>query len=91
MALMNFFKTKPNLPDGEKAKVEFHFQQLADCLGYDRFRLPIQPLNSPLEVIRSDDGVKRLVTLVGEHLSHNVAGLGVKVTPQQLEKCGGGG
>ena len=91
MALMNFFKTKPNLSNGEKAKVEFHFQQLADCLGFDRFQLPVQDLNLPLGVIRGDDGVNRLVALVGEHLSHDVAGLGVKVTPQQLEKCGGGG
>lgn len=88
---MNFFKSKPNLPDSEKAKAEFHFQQLADCLGTERFQLPVQRLDSLLNAIRADDGIKRVVALVGEHLSHDVSGLSVKVTPQQLEKCGGGG
>ena len=88
---MNFFKSKTNLPDGEKAKAEFHFQQLVDCLGSDHFQLPVQKLDSLLKVIRADDGIKRMVAFVGDHLSHDVAGLSVKVTPQQLEKCGGGG
>lgn len=88
---MNFFKSKPNLPDGEKAKVEFHFQQLAECIGFDRLRLPVQSLSSMLELSRADDGVNRLVAFVGKHLSHDVSQLNVKVTPQELEKCGGGG
>lgn len=91
MVPMNFFKSKPNLPDGEKAKVEFHLQQLVDCLGNSRFQLPVQTLGSLLDVIRADDGIKRMVALVGQHLSHDVSELSVKVTPQQLEKCGGGG
>lgn len=88
---MNFFKSKPSLPDGEKAKTEFHFQQLVDCLGNDRFQLPVQTLDSLLELIRADNGVERMVSAVGDHLSHDVSGLSVQATPQELEKCGGGG
>lgn len=91
IALMNFFKTSANLPDGEKAKVEFHFQQLAECIGWDRLRLPVQSLNSMLDVVRSDDGINQLVAFAGNHLSHDTSQLNVKIAPQQLEKCGGGG
>ena len=88
---MNFFKTSANLPDGEKAKVEFHFQQLAECIGWDRLQLPVQSLNSMLDIVRDDDGVNQLVAFAGNHLSHDTSQLNVKIAPQQLEKCGGGG
>jgi len=88
---MNLFKTKPNVPDGQKARIEFHFQQLAECLGFDCLRLPVQSLGSMLELSRADDAVKQLVSFVGNHLSHDISQLNVKVAPQQLEKCGGGG
>jgi hypothetical protein len=88
---VNFFKTTANLPDGEKAKVEFHFQQLAECIGFERLHLPVKSLASMLDLVRAQDGVNQLVGFVGSHLSHDISQLSVKVAPQQLEKCGGGG
>jgi hypothetical protein len=44
-----------------------------------------------LDLVRAQDGVNQLVAFVGSHLSHDISQLSVKVAPQQLEKCGGGG
>ena len=35
------FTAKPNVTVGEKSRIEFHLQQLAECIGFDRFLLPV--------------------------------------------------
>ena len=86
-----FFKPKANLPDAEKARVEFHLQQIAECIGFDRFKLPVLSMNSLQGLYESRQTPDQMVAFVGEHLSHDVSGLGLLIEPEQLEKCGGGG
>ena len=91
---MQLFKSKPSLADGEKARVEFHLQQIAECITADRLRLNVV---SEEDLLTGADGeaaftnVDALVTKIGEHLSHDVANISILSQPQQLEKCGGGG
>ena len=86
---MAFFKPTPNLPDGEKARIEFHLQQIAECIGCERFQLPVLPMDALLEL--GETQIDQLVGRVGKHLKHNIAGLRVVVVPETPEKCGGGG
>ena len=88
---MTFFQSKPNLPAADKAKVEFRLQQIADCIGFDRFQLPVQPLKDLLALADAENLVERAVAFAGKHLSHDVSGLRVVIAPQELEKWGGGG
>lgn len=89
---MLFFKSNPNLPDGERARIEFHFQQLVDCLGSNRFLLPVLDVDTilnPSGVARDADQIK---SFVGEHLGIDVD----ELTVQQLmalpvKQSGGGG
>lgn len=88
---MAFFNTKPNLPDTEKARIEFHLQQLAECIGLARFKLPVLSMKSLLELSQSGLSPNDAMGFFGEHLKHNVSGVELRCVPQQLEKCGGGG
>ena len=86
---MAFFKSTPNLPDDEKARIEFHLQQIAECVGFDRLTLPVLSENSLLsENPRTADQLK---CLVGEHLGHDVSDVRIQTFPMQPEKIGGGG
>ena len=49
---MVFFKTVPNLPDMDKARIEHALQRLAECLGIENFLLPYQGLHSMVGVFR---------------------------------------
>ena len=78
------------MPDNERARIEFHFHQLSDCLGIERFKLPVLGLKE----LRHNDSRQsndQIVRFLGKHLAHDVGGLRVAVEPQELEKCGGGG
>lgn len=88
---MALFKVKPNLADGEKAKVEFHFQQLAESVGYDRLKLEVQSKETLLGLCESGMTAEQMLVFVGEHLSHDVNDVKIAIDPQQPEKCGGGG
>ena len=93
---MAFFKPKPNLPDAEKAKVEFHLQQIAECIGFERFQLPVLRMNSLLGqslsgISESNQTPDQMIGFIGKHLSHDVSGIRLSVIPQPPEKCGGGG
>jgi len=88
---MAFFQSKPNLPAADKAKVEFRLQQIADCIGFDRFQLPVRSLTELVSLSETDNSVEGIVAFAGKHLSHDVNALQVIVAPQELEKCGGGG
>ncbi len=92
---MPLFKPSPTLPDNERARIEFHLQQIAECIGFDRFRLPVLSVESLLyddvssqQAIRSLDQLKQRI---GEHLRHDVDKVKVQTIPMQPEKVGGGG
>jgi len=46
---MLFFKSKPNVDDNKKAKVEFYFFQIAKTLGWERCSKPMVPAAKLLE------------------------------------------
>lgn len=90
---MAFFKSKPNLPDDEKARIEFHLQQIAECIGFDRLTLPVLNETSILAGShaaddRSADQIKRLV---GQHLGHDVRDISIQTFPLQPQESSGGG
>jgi hypothetical protein len=89
---MAFFKLTPNLPDDEKARIEFHLQQIAEGIGFDRFQLPVRDaeslMGSSQSEYRTPDQIKGLV---GDHLGHDVSGLSIQTVLLPPEKCGGGG
>lgn len=88
---MLFFKSKPNLDDNKKAKVEFYFFQIAKALGWERCITSIVPAAKLLELAQQSDPVTALVGFVGKHLQYDVADLDVRVTPRLLTTVGGGG
>ena len=85
---MAFFKTVPNLPDMEKARIEHALQRLADCLGAEKFLLPYQSLHSMVGVFQAPE---QIVEFVGGHLAFDVTDVQLVVEPQILKKSGGGG
>lgn len=93
---MQLFKSKPSLIDGEKARIELHLQQISQCIGAERFSRPVLAEAELLTTAFSSSNgqlltVEEMTQAIGDHLSHDVAGLTVESLPQQLEKCGGGG
>lgn len=86
-----FFKPKANLPDAAKARIEFHLQQIAECIGFDRFALPVLSRKTLFGLYDSKQTPQQMIGFVGKHLGHDVSGLGFRVAPQQLQTCGGGG
>ncbi|MDA7925536.1 hypothetical protein N9B46_01705 [Mariniblastus sp.] len=85
---MAFFKTAPNLPDMEKARIEHALQRLAECLGMEKFLLPYQSLHSMVGVFQAPE---QFVEFVGGHLSLDVSDIKLVVEPQALKTLGGGG
>ena len=88
---MLFSKSKPNLDDNKKAKVEFYFFQVARAIGWQRCTAPAAPVEKLFELAEHSDPVKALVPFVGEHLQYDVAALDVRVTPRLLATVSGGG
>ena len=86
-----FFKPKPNLPDAEKARIEFHLQQIAECVGFDRFTLPVLSRKTLFGLYESKQKPQQMIAFVGNHLAHDVSEIRFRVVPQQLQNCGGGG
>lgn len=88
---MGFFKPKSGLPDDEKARVEFHLQQLAECIGFDLmqsdFVVPEQTFGTDLRDLNQE----MILKVVGEQLHHDVRSITVLSKPKPLQKCGGGG
>ncbi len=91
---MQLFKSKPSLADGEKSRIEFHLQQIAESITADRLKLEVL---SEEEVLAGDaegsalSDLETLTNRIGKHLSHDVANIPIVQQPQELEKCGGGG
>lgn len=85
---MAFFKSTPNLPDGERARIEFHLQQIGECIGGDRCQLPVLDGS---ELLADGSSVDQVRDQVGRHLRHSVNELRIQTIPMQPEKVGGGG
>lgn len=92
---MAFFKPTPNLPDGEKARIEFHLQQIAECIGIDRFKLPVLSQDKLLHGDAADptefQTIDQIKNMVGNQLRHDVSELKLQTFPMQPQKVGGGG
>ena len=90
---MAFFKSTPNLPADEKARLEFHLQKIVECIGFERCRLPVLGDTSVLAFgSRSDHPtLDQILTSVGNHLGHDVSNINLETVPVQPEKSGGGG
>lgn len=85
---MVFLKAKPNVSDHEKARIEFHLQQIFDCVGFPMLQLDFV---DPEVLLKSPSTLTDLTQLVADHLSHDVTDLRISTLPQKVEKCGGGG
>lgn len=88
---MPFFKSAPNVSEDEKPRIEFHLQQLVECLGVDRFKLPVLSKNKVLGNSDQVRSAEEILGLVGKHLGHDVSGITIQSVPLPLETCGGGG
>lgn len=91
---MQLFKSKPSLADGEKSRIEFHLQQIAESITADRLKLKFLSEEAVLAGGPQGSSLADLETLtkrIGKHLSHDVDNISVLQQPQELEKCGGGG
>ena len=86
-----FWKPKANLPDAEKSRIEFHLQQIAESVGFDRFTLPVLSRNDLFGLYESKRDPQQMIEFVGNHLNHGVSGVGFRVAPQQAQNCSGGG
>ncbi len=88
---MAFFKTKPNVDDAEKARIEFHLQQIAECVGAERLKLPVVDFQSMVSLASTSQSPEAIIGFLGKHLSHDAGGITVVTEPKPVEKCGGGG
>ena len=88
---MPFFKSKPNLDDNKKAKVEFYFFQIGRALGWERCTAPIVPATTLLDLGQRSDPLTALISFLSEHLRHDTTDLDVRVTPRLLATVSGGG
>jgi hypothetical protein len=86
---MIFFKSTPNLSDNEKARIEFHLQQIAECIGFERLTLPV--LSEKTLLSEEHETADQLKSFLGTHLRHDVGGIQIQTFPLQTEKVGGGG
>ena len=85
------FSAKPCLPYFEQARIEFHLQQIAECIGADKMLLPVlQP-----ETSFAENGVtiplEQILKNLGKHLQYDVSSVGITSFAKELNVCGGGG
>ena len=86
-----FFKSKPNLPVTEKAQTEFYFQQVSECVGSDRIRLPVLNRKKLHDQLGDQPTPEAVVSLAANHLHHDASGIRTRIEPKQGAACGGGG
>ena len=90
---MAFFQSTPNLPFDGKARIEFHLQQISECIGFDRLNLRV--LNEHEVLLGGSQSEYRsanqIMATVGDHLDHNVADIKLQTLPLPPEQSGGGG
>ncbi|MEM1225731.1 MAG: hypothetical protein AAGJ40_08530 [Planctomycetota bacterium] len=90
-----FLKPKANLPDAEKSRIEFCLQQIAECIGFDRFTLPVLSRKTLFGLYEGKRNPQSLIEFVGDHLAHDVDGIQFRAVPKQATSgcgsgCGGG-
>ncbi len=87
---MLFFKTKPDIADHDKARLEFRLQQITDQVGSERMRLPIQESD---QLIPSNPDAKpqSVVEILRNHLQHDFDGFKVQESLDVVEQKSGGG
>lgn len=88
---MAFFKPTPGIDEHEKARIEFHLQQIGECLGSDMMKAPVLDPNSNFMNGGEVESLDSILQTVARHLDHDVDELKVKTKPQELKKCGSGG
>ena len=86
---MVFFKSKPAIDVHDKARIEFHLQEIAESIGFERFVLPVMRRYKLTDTAGKTP--EQIVSAIGSHLSHGTAGLQIEVAIEPTEKCGGGG
>lgn len=86
---MPFFKSKPTIATGEKARLEFELQKLSEFVGRERFSLPVIGLSQWQNMFNKP--LTDTLKLVGDHLGHPTGAMNVVVQPENLATCGGGG
>ena len=86
-----FFNSSPNLPDHEKARIEFHLQQLAECIGPELLRKPVLIPDDTFGHSPLGTNIDEVLTKIGRHLEMDTHPITVVVQPKALEVCGGGG
>ena len=86
-----FSKPRANVPDAEKSRIEFHMQQIAECVGWERFTLPVVSRNTLFELYESKRKPQQVIEFVGDHLAHDVSGIQFRIVPQPTQgSCGSG-
>lgn len=85
-----FFKAKANLSDSAKSRIEFCLQQIAECIGFERFLLPVVSRKALVDVYEVERNPQQVIALVGKHLGHDVDGIQVRVALPQAKSAGGG-
>ncbi|MCC9645226.1 hypothetical protein LOC71_23350 [Rhodopirellula sp. JC740] len=85
-----FFKPKANLSDSAKSRIEFCLQQIAECLGFERFTLPVLSRKALFSAYDSEQNSRQFVAYLGRHLKHDVQGIQVRVGLPQAPSLGGG-
>ena len=86
------FAAKPNVTVGEKSRIEYYLQQLAECIGFDRFVLPVLSRQKLIGLVEVEQHTpEQIVCFIGEHLNHDVGEIRVQLDPQQAADCSGGG
>lgn len=84
------FKPKANLPDSAKSRIEFCLQQIAECVGFERFSLPVLSRKMLFDVYEAERKPQQVIAIVGKHLGHDVDGIQVRVGLPQAQSTGGG-
>ncbi|GAA5511040.1 hypothetical protein [Novipirellula caenicola] len=85
-----FFKPKANLSDAEKSRFELCLQQIAECIGFERFTLPVLSPKTLFEVYETERNPQHVIQFLGKHLDHDVNGIQVRVALPQAQSAGGG-
>ncbi|KLU05387.1 hypothetical protein RISK_002594 [Rhodopirellula islandica] len=85
-----FFQPKANLPDSAKSRIEFCLQQIAECVGLERFSLPVVSRKAIFDLYEVERNPQHVIAFVGKHLGHDVNGIQVRNALPQAQSAGGG-
>ncbi|MEM1068764.1 MAG: hypothetical protein AAGI63_07700 [Planctomycetota bacterium] len=87
-----FFRAKPNLSDTHKAQIEFYFQQVVECIGHERVRLPVLSLAAMMEPFEAEPNADSVIRFAGKHLNYDTTGIQSHVEPKSTgASCSSGG